>query len=116
MRQPVRFSDAIENILQDQACRIQVFLEISPHPVLVNSIHECLTSSKPPAMPSILHSIKRKEPEQQTMLSTLSQLQSVDWTTFYQTRVWSKLPNDELIISQLKKLPLYPFNQPNVLV
>ncbi|CAF0924887.1 unnamed protein product, partial [Adineta steineri] len=39
VRQAVRFYDAIAAIIKDEAAN--VFLEISPHPVLATSIREC---------------------------------------------------------------------------
>ena len=110
VRQKVLFNDTIQAILQDQMCRTNVFIEISPHPVLASSIQDSIDHLKLDSTPSILHSLKRKENEQQTILGALCQLRSVDWTTFYQTRIWSKLPFDKLVISQLEQLPLYSFN------
>ncbi|CAF4424658.1 unnamed protein product, partial [Adineta steineri] len=53
-----------------------VFLEISPHPVLATSIRECckLTNQQQSSPPLILLTLKRKEDEQITLLTSLAQL------------------------------------------
>ncbi|CAF4271248.1 unnamed protein product, partial [Adineta steineri] len=53
-----------------------VFLEISPHPVLATSIRECyeLTNQQQSSPPLILPTLKRKENEQITLFTSLAQL------------------------------------------
>ncbi|CAF1173476.1 unnamed protein product [Adineta steineri] len=60
----VRFYDAITLIIKDEAKN--VFLETSPHPVLVKSTRECyeLTNQQQSSPPLILLTLKRKENEQ----------------------------------------------------
>ncbi|CAF1493623.1 unnamed protein product [Adineta ricciae] len=107
LRDTVRFKEAILAILNDHSIMMDVFLEISPHPVLVTSIQECFTLLNLNTFPLTLYSLKRKENEQQTMLSSLSQLQSVDWKVFCSTRTWSAAASDEGI----DDLPFYAFEK-----
>ncbi len=79
VRQPVRFAEAIERLLdQDQ----NTFLEISPHPVLGSAVAECAHARGKPAR--ALPSLKRKEPERAQMLRSLGILYTlgrpIDWT------------------------------------
>ncbi|CAF1058651.1 unnamed protein product [Didymodactylos carnosus] len=75
VRNTVQFNNAIESILRDFSCDpIQAFLEISPHPVLSTSLQEIFDENKLSTTPFICHSLKRKENEQQTILSSLGQL------------------------------------------
>jgi acyl transferase domain-containing protein/SAM-dependent methyltransferase len=112
VRNTVQFSQAMEAVLRDVNCATSTFLEISPHPVLVNSIEECVDNLKSSVSPTILFSLKRKENEQETLLSSLCQLPALDWSTFWQSRTYSHLPMLKgLAISKLlDQLPLYSFN------
>ncbi|MFA6243534.1 MAG: SDR family NAD(P)-dependent oxidoreductase, partial [Candidatus Hydrogenedentales bacterium] len=69
MRQPVRFADAIQDLL---GRGVQVFLEIGPHPVLGSSIRQC----RLPASPSIaiLPSLMRHESERRATRSSFAGL------------------------------------------
>ncbi|CAF4216355.1 unnamed protein product [Rotaria sp. Silwood2] len=136
IRNPVLFSNAIQSILSDTtpSNRIQVFLEISAHPALSAAIPKCfdyfkkskLSSSSsllPP--PLIIHSLKRKENEQHTILSSLCHLfsfygpNSIDLNAFWNSRSYARLltaseDNDKilkLIYSSIDKLPHYAFNR-----
>ncbi|CAF1552261.1 unnamed protein product, partial [Didymodactylos carnosus] len=59
----VQFDKAIETILSDSPVN-QIYLEISPHPVLCTSIREYIDQFKHKSV-IVLHSLKRKENEQQ---------------------------------------------------
>nr|WP_294524326.1 type I polyketide synthase [uncultured Rhodopila sp.] len=63
MRQPVRFAAAIAAANVD-GCNL--FLEMSPHPVLGHSIAACLASRD--LEPVVLASLRRGRPERETML------------------------------------------------
>ncbi|CAF4369602.1 unnamed protein product, partial [Adineta steineri] len=68
---------------------VKVFLEISSHPVLATSIRECyeLTNQQQSA-PLILLTLKRKENEQITLLTSLAQLTTSShvWQQYFHTR------------------------------
>ncbi|CAF4383360.1 unnamed protein product [Adineta steineri] len=73
MKKTVRFYDAIASVIKDEAAN--VFLEISPHPVLATSIRECYESTNQQQLsPIILPTLKRKENEQTILLTSLAQL------------------------------------------
>ncbi|CAF0885307.1 unnamed protein product [Didymodactylos carnosus] len=134
IRDTVLFKNAIQSILTDinPTNQIQVFLEISPHPVLSTAITECFTLfSKQELLPSslksplVIHSLNRKEPEQQMMLTSLCRLfsafgsHSIDLNTFWNSRSYSKLIttkkyNDKilkLINFYIDQLPNYAFSR-----
>ncbi|CAF1135716.1 unnamed protein product [Adineta steineri] len=59
-RQTVRFYDAIAAIIKDETAN--VFIEISPHPVLATSIRECYElTNQQQSSPLILPTLTRKE-------------------------------------------------------
>ncbi|CAF0982640.1 unnamed protein product [Adineta steineri] len=105
VRQCVRFYDAITSIINDG--NASVFLELSPHPVLATSIQECYQSIN--QQPLILPTLKRKENEQITLLTSLAQLttSSYVWQQYFQTRnVLSMKENEQLF----DNFPLYSFH------
>ncbi|CAF3924762.1 unnamed protein product [Adineta steineri] len=105
VRQCVRFYDAITSIINDG--NVSVFLELSPHPVLATSIQECYQSIN--QQPLILPTLKRKENEQITLLTSLAQLttSSYVWQQYFQTRnVLSMKENEQLF----DNFPLYSFH------
>lgn len=111
MRYCVNFSHAMKSIIEDIGTDSTLtYLEISPHPVLHSSIQECLDKEKSKSL--IFSSLKRKQNEQQTMLSTLCSILSLsDLKTFWKTRSYSKhCHNDSFINSTLDHLPLYVFD------
>jgi thioester reductase-like protein len=82
VRQSVLFAPAIDAVI---AAGQTHFLEISPHPVLSNSMSECLTTAE--ALGLVLPSLRRQKPERATLLGTLGALHvnghEVDWTALY---------------------------------
>jgi NADPH:quinone reductase-like Zn-dependent oxidoreductase/SAM-dependent methyltransferase/aryl carrier-like protein len=78
VRQTVRFSDAVMNLIDGG---YNTFLELSPHPVLSGSISECLMHHG--SKGSVLPSMRRGEEEQTQLLSSLGALFTVgypvDW-------------------------------------
>ncbi|CAF1493573.1 unnamed protein product [Adineta steineri] len=87
VRQAVRFYDAIAAIIKDEATN--VFIKISPHPVLATSIRKCYElTNQQQSLPLILPTLKRKENEQITLLTSLAQLtiSSQVWQQYFQTR------------------------------
>ena len=79
VRRSVQFAPAVETLLDD-GC--EVFVELSPHPVLTGSILEC-GRDKAKSNVTALHSLRREEPERGTMLKALASLYTlgapVDW-------------------------------------
>lgn len=66
VRQPVRFRDAVDGLIDDG---IRVFVEIGPHPVLVTYVTECARAKDGKAV--AIGSLRREEPEVPAL-----------WTTF----------------------------------
>ncbi len=79
VRQPVRFAEAIERLLDQNQ---NTFLEISPHPVLGSAVAECAHARGKPAR--ALPSLRRKEAERAQMLRSLGILYTlgrpIDWS------------------------------------
>ncbi|CAF1391541.1 unnamed protein product [Adineta steineri] len=105
VRQVVRFHDAIVSIARNDDATI--FLELSPHPVLATSIQECYQSTN--QKPLILPTLKRKENEQITLLTSLAQLTiSPDiWQQYFHTRNILSSNKDEAFFDDF---PLYAFD------
>ena len=98
VRQPVRFAEAVGALVE---MGIDAFVEVGPHPVLGQSIAQCLadatesgrlspvTCPLSPAVPSpvVLPSLRREENERATMLASLGALYvrgaPVDWRALY---------------------------------
>ncbi|MBX9255496.1 SDR family NAD(P)-dependent oxidoreductase [Desmonostoc muscorum CCALA 125] len=82
MRGPVLFAGAIASLIQ---AGYNTFVEISAHPVLANSISECLALAG--VSGKVLQSLRRFEPECPTMLSSFGKLYTlgypVDWYKLY---------------------------------
>lgn len=78
LRQPVRFSAAIEQLSDDD---FDVYLEVSPHPVLLPAVERNLAHLRRKGV--VLPSLRRNEPERATLLGSLGSLycrgQHVDW-------------------------------------
>ncbi|CAF4061606.1 unnamed protein product, partial [Rotaria sordida] len=106
IRQCVRFGDAIQTIIQDGV--VNTFLELSPHPVLATSIHECCEKTST-FQPLILPTLKRKEDEQKTLLTSIAQLSysSDVWKYFLASRCVQPSKDVEHLFDNF---PLYAFN------
>lgn len=80
VRAPVRFAAAIA-AMADDGC--DVFVEISPHPVLGGAIAECLAEREQP--PAIVASLRRGRPERETLLQACAGVYAagceLDWAT-----------------------------------
>ncbi|CAF1570348.1 unnamed protein product, partial [Adineta steineri] len=109
VRQAVRFYDAIAAIIKDETAN--VFLEISPHPVLATSIRECyeLTKQQQQSLPLILPTLKQKENEQITLLTSLAQLTTSShvWQQYFHTHQILPVKNHE---EYFDNFPLYKFH------
>jgi myxalamid-type polyketide synthase MxaE and MxaD len=78
VRQPVRFSAAIESLV-GIGCR--VFIEIGPHPVLSHAISQCLVAAGERG--AVVAGLRRNQPARTTMLRALGSLyahgQEIAW-------------------------------------
>lgn len=78
LRKPVQFGRAIELLIEDETT---TFIEMSPHPILLHAIRQCLGGGDQ----LTVGSLRRGEPEQATMLDALGSVHvdggSVDWST-----------------------------------
>lgn len=82
VRQSVLFAPAIDALI---AAGHTHFLEISPHPVLSNSMTECLAAAETGGL--VLPSLRRQQPERATLLGSLGALHvhghAVAWEALY---------------------------------
>ncbi|CAF1467040.1 unnamed protein product [Adineta steineri] len=94
--------------MKDEAAN--VFLEISPHSVLATSIRECyeLTNQQQQS-PLILLTLKRKEDEQITLITSLAQFttSSQVWQQYFHTRQILPMKNHA---EYFDNFPLYKFH------
>lgn len=107
IRQCVRFSDAIQAIVQDNI--IDAFLEISPHPVLSTSMRECCDVTSTNSQLRILPTLKRKEDEHATLLTSLAQLSQSSnvWQHYLASRSIQSTRNEDDLFDTF---PLYAFS------
>lgn len=93
VREPVEFAKTIKAM---EDC--DVFLEVGPHPVLTQSMNECLSARKSAI---VLGTIKRQQDETAAMFSTFGALHAegypVNWT--------------HIVQGQFVKLPKYPWQR-----
>ncbi|KAB8141147.1 type I polyketide synthase [Chloroflexia bacterium SDU3-3] len=91
VRESVRFAAAADVLIGEG---YDLFLELSPHPVLAGSIMECLAHRQ--ATGSVLPSIRRNEEEQAVMLGSLGALYTlglpVAWDALYPGAAYTTLP------------------------
>jgi acyl transferase domain-containing protein/acyl carrier protein len=82
LREPVRFAEAITAL---SAAGRTIFLEISPHPVLVGPVNECLDAAQRKGV--VLHSMLREEVELGTLYAQAAELYregvNLDWEGIY---------------------------------
>jgi thioesterase domain-containing protein/malonyl CoA-acyl carrier protein transacylase/acyl carrier protein len=78
LRAPVRFSSVVRSLMGDG---FSIFLEVSPHPILLPSVQENLQAAN--VAGATLPSLRRLMDERKTMLESLAELYvhgaSVDW-------------------------------------
>jgi amino acid adenylation domain-containing protein len=91
VRDTVRFRVAVDRLIDDG---FALFLEIGPHPVLGNSIVECLDTKN--SKGKVLPSIRRQEDEQARFIASLAALHNVGveiaWEQLYPTGTPVTLP------------------------
>ncbi|MGW0754043.1 type I polyketide synthase [Streptomyces sp. NPDC002587] len=82
LRRPVRFRSAVAAAAQD---RHQIYIEISPHPVITQSLTESLAELAPDAL--VLPSLRRGQDEVATLRTQLAAVHcdggTVDWKPLY---------------------------------
>jgi acyl transferase domain-containing protein len=93
LREPVLFSPVIEQLLSQQH---QVFLELSPHPILLQSVERTMRAAQQPGI--ALPSLRREEAEGEVLLQALGALHTaghpIDWQAQYpQARQSVSLPS-----------------------
>ncbi|HSD83844.1 MAG TPA: type I polyketide synthase, partial [Anaerolineae bacterium] len=98
LRRPVLFAPCVETLIKDKH---DVFIEISPHPILLPAIEDSLFQLE--AMGSAVSSLRRDEDEQTAMLTSLGELYSLG-----QPVAWDKL---YAAGSQCVRLPGYPWQR-----
>lgn len=82
LREPVLFSGAVQQLLKDGH---NIFLEMSPHPILLSAIQQGIHHLEQDAM--ALPSLRREEEERVMMLRSLGTMYtsgfSIDWSRIY---------------------------------
>lgn len=101
VRQPVYFADAIQNIaMAGLAAEVeQLFVELSPHPVLAQSIGECLQSQQQTG--EVLPSLRRQEDESARMMQSLGGLYTKGFAP-----TWANIEPEQ---GGFVRLPTYPW-------
>jgi acyl transferase domain-containing protein len=98
IRNTVLFADAVDELIQAD---YDIFLELAPHPVLAASITKCLSQSGKEG--TVMHSLRRQEPELTQMLSSFGRLYTLgypfDWNRLF--------PGGGRFV----KLPSYPWQK-----
>lgn len=106
VRHPVRFADAVQRIVaalpQSESGQAGiVFMELGPHPVLAQSILECLEFQQRAG--AVLPSLRRHEDESACMLRTLGELYIKGASV-----AWRHIHPDE---GDFVRLPTYPWQR-----
>lgn len=82
MREPVLFAGALETLIQDDH---GLFIEVGPHPVLLQDIRNCLHSLNRRGL--LIPSLRRKQEEYITLFNSLGELYChgypFDWNNLY---------------------------------
>ncbi|HET6708104.1 type I polyketide synthase [Amycolatopsis sp.] len=81
LRAPVRLASAVTGLAADEPC---VLVELSPHPVLLGALRDCL--GEHPASTAVA-TLSRREPEDRALLKAVGAVfaagGAVDWTRFH---------------------------------
>jgi acyl transferase domain-containing protein/acyl-CoA synthetase (AMP-forming)/AMP-acid ligase II/acyl carrier protein len=97
LREPVRFAAAADALIADG---FDLFLELSPHPVLTEPLYQCLRSRKTPG--TVVSSLRRGEDDHVAMLAGVGGLYAAG------TEVdWSKIVSAGHVVP----LPSYPWHR-----
>jgi acyl transferase domain-containing protein/surfactin synthase thioesterase subunit len=99
LRGTVQFSSVLEQLMEQGHV---VFIEVSPHPVLMNAVNECADGFKKTAI--TIASLLREKPEQDSIYKNLGELYArgyeMKWESFYHTTTAPDIA-----------LPSYPFQR-----
>ncbi|PAM93752.1 hypothetical protein B4N84_15870 [Flavobacterium sp. IR1] len=102
LRKPVLFSQAVQQILEDENC---IFIEMSPHPVLASLVSQNIELLHKQSA-NVAASLSREKPEKEEMLLNFCHVYmsgaTVDWQKFYDIPL--NVINDIL-------LPKYPWQK-----
>jgi acyl transferase domain-containing protein/acyl-CoA synthetase (AMP-forming)/AMP-acid ligase II/acyl carrier protein len=97
LREPVQFAAAADALI---AAGFDLFLELGPHPVLTEPLHQCLRHRKTAGI--VLPSLRRGESDRAALLATAGGLYAAgiapDWATF--------MPDGRIV-----PLPSYPWQR-----
>ncbi len=96
VRNPVYFAEAMDRLIQDGH---DLFLELSPHPVLAGTISECLLTNGKKG--TVLPSLRRQEAEHEQMLGSLGALHTLGYPV-----AWGRLYPEG---GRFVRLPSYPW-------
>jgi len=96
VRHPVYFADAMDRLISNGA---DLFLELSPHPVLAGTISECLLTNGQKS--AVLPSLRRQEAEREQMLGSLGALHTLGYPV-----AWDSLYREG---GRFVRLPSYPW-------
>jgi epothilone polyketide synthase D len=99
LREPVRFGAAVTHLAEHGAA---IFVEISPHPILLPAIGECLTLSGTDA--AATGCLRRDEPERASMLDTIGALHRAGYPID-----WGKVFGEPA--ARYVRLPSYPWQR-----
>lgn len=90
VREPVHFATAFNALVTDG---YDTFIEIGPHPVLRNSMQECITAGK---QFYFLHTLNKKENEQLSFYDSVAKLFTlgypIKWERFIERAAYTQLP------------------------
>ncbi|MGH2620902.1 MAG: type I polyketide synthase, partial [Anaerolineales bacterium] len=98
VRKPVYFADAMDRLIRDGH---DLFLELSPHPVLAGTISECLAMNGQKG--TVLPSLRRQEAEREQMLGSLGALHTLGYPL-----AWERLYSEG---GRFVRLPSYPWQR-----
>ncbi len=96
LREKVRFAEAVSRVGEHAT----IFLEISPHPVLVSAVRDTLSMA---GHGHALYSLRRNEPEREAMLTTAGRLYAAGCALR-----WPELNGP---CTSFVRLPAYPWRQ-----
>jgi acyl transferase domain-containing protein len=99
LREPVRFGAAVTHLVEQGAA---VFVEISPHPILLPAIQECLALSGTGA--TATGCLRRDEPERANLLDTVGALHRAGYPID-----WGKVFGEPT--ARYVRLPSYPWQR-----
>ncbi|WP_159397496.1 type I polyketide synthase [Sorangium cellulosum] len=115
LRQTVLFSDAIEQLVQDEH---RFVVEVSPHPVLTLALRETLERSteRSPRAPAVVGSIRRNEGHFARLLLSWAELYTrglaLDWNVLFNGGRDSAFAGPSAPFAPRKiSLPTYPFQR-----